>query len=227
MTCALGSVPSGGTATITLTATLDPAATGDISNTASVDSPTADPNNGNNSGTATGTTAPSADVSITKTMDPTTPVAGDPVTFTLSVRNAGPSTASAVTVRDQLDAALSGADATTTAGTCTVGGSGELACDLGDLASGGTAVITVTADLDPAYTGTLANTGTVSSHDTRPQPGQQLRDRHGREHRLLRHLHRQDDEPRRPRSRVHRSPTASPSTTRARPPRWGSSSATG
>ncbi len=170
VSCAVGTVASGGTATITLTATLDADATGDISNTATVASPTADPNNGNNSGTATGTTAPSADVSITKTMDPPTPVAGDPVTFTLSVRNAGPSTASAVAIHDQLDPALSGATTTTTAGTCAVDAGGELTCDLGDLASGGTAVVTVTADLAPDYTGTLANTGTVTSQTPDPNP---------------------------------------------------------
>ena len=54
-------------------------------------------------------------------MSPANPVPGQPVTFTLAVRNDGPSTATAVTLADQLAAALSGATARTTTGTCAVG----------------------------------------------------------------------------------------------------------
>ncbi|MGG5258682.1 CARDB domain-containing protein [Phycicoccus avicenniae] len=169
--CSVGAVAPGGTVTVTVVGTLDPAFTGTLSNTATVASPTPDPDTNNNSATASGDAAPSADVSITKTMAPVTPVAGEPVTFTLTVRNAGPSTATGVRVTDELDPALSGAVATSTTGSCAVDGA-TLACDLGTLppTPGTPVVITVTADLDPDFTGTLENTGSVTATTPDPVP---------------------------------------------------------
>ena len=117
-----------------------------------------------------GTAAPSADVSIAKSLTPTVPVPGQQVRFTLAVRNAGPSTATGVTVADQLNTALLGASATTTAGTCTINGSNALACSLGSVAPNATVTVTVTATLSPSFMGTLSNTATVSSPTPDPAP---------------------------------------------------------
>jgi len=84
-----------------------PGATGPsvISNTARVDSSTSDPNSPNNSATATSTLiqqAASADLRLTKSATPTTVTAGGDVTYTIELRNIGPSAAQNVIVTDAL-----------------------------------------------------------------------------------------------------------------------------
>ncbi len=77
---------------ITLVAAVDPSFTGTLSNTATVTGPTADPNPGNNTSTATASTGTSADLAIAKvhTGDMT---AGTSDSYTLTVTNPGPSDA--------------------------------------------------------------------------------------------------------------------------------------
>ena len=48
-----------------------------------------------------------ADLSLTKSVNPTRVVIGDTVTYTLTLRNAGPDTATGVVVRDELPAGVS------------------------------------------------------------------------------------------------------------------------
>ncbi len=171
LSCELGTLPPGADASITVTATVAPDATGALSNTATVASATDDPDPVNNTATVAGDLEPSADLSIAKVLSSGTPVPGQPVTYTITVDNAGPSTASAVTVRDALDPSLADAAVTTTAGTCTVGGDGVVVCALGALGPDDAAVtITVTATLDPAATAALTNTATVSSSTQDPDP---------------------------------------------------------
>ncbi|HEX3146060.1 MAG TPA: DUF11 domain-containing protein, partial [Pyrinomonadaceae bacterium] len=78
-----------------------------ITNTATVSSPTADPNPANNSATTTTTVTPpaSADLRITKTASPSKDAAGLPIiVYTLTATNAGPSPAQTVTVTDAVPA---------------------------------------------------------------------------------------------------------------------------
>ena len=125
ISCALGALAPEADASVTISATLAADFTGTLSNTGSVSSPTADPDREQQLDTISGVAAPSADVSVTKAMTPANPVPGQEVTYTLTVDNAGPSTAPAVTVADQLDPALTGATprprpapAPSTAATC-------------------------------------------------------------------------------------------------------------
>ena len=168
LTCALGDLSAGATATIDLTATVSPGATGTLTNTARATSPTADPNPANNTGSAADPVTASADLSITKTAQPSPVVAGQPVTYTLTIRNAGPSDARGVTVRDAVPAPLQYASATSSQGSCTETG-GVVDCTLGALATGGTATVTVVANV-PAGTPPedLDNTATVDA--TTPDP---------------------------------------------------------
>ena len=64
-----------------------------IGNTATVGSSTFDPNTSNNSATATTTVNASADLSVTKTDSPDPVIAGNNLTYTITVSNAGPSDA--------------------------------------------------------------------------------------------------------------------------------------
>jgi len=97
---ALGTAPS-----ITLTVTA-PAAGGSLSNTATVAATTGDPVSANNSSTQTTTVAASADASLTNTDNPDPVNAGATLTYTLVASNAGPSTASTITVTDTLPAGV-------------------------------------------------------------------------------------------------------------------------
>lgn len=93
-----------------------------------------------------------AGVSIVKTVDRPQAAPGDTVTYTLTVRNAGPATARDVVVTDTLPAGTTYAAASGTGGaTCTRVGA-DVACDLGQVAAGTTRVVTVSATVDPIAT---------------------------------------------------------------------------
>jgi uncharacterized repeat protein (TIGR01451 family) len=86
-------VPKGGRATYTVRATADSTVAGVLTNTATV-TPTdgdPDPNPDNNISTGTSTAAPVADLQIVKTDSSATYTPGLPVTYTITVTNAGPS----------------------------------------------------------------------------------------------------------------------------------------
>jgi uncharacterized repeat protein (TIGR01451 family) len=155
--------------TITLTGTIDPSATGTLTNTAHVAPPAGvtDPNPANNSGSDTDTLTPQADLSITKTDGVTSVVPGTPDTYTIVVSNAGPSDVTGASVSDHLPAgATAGNWALTevTGGamvTGPTGGSGSLATTI-DLPAGATATFTFTVQVNPSATGTLVNTATLT-----------------------------------------------------------------
>src|SRR5439155_883069 len=91
--CAVGTLASGGNATVLVTYTVPAATTGPQTNTATVSSSTADANSANNTASDTDTVTTSADLSILKTDGETTVTAGDGAThtYTITVHNAGPS----------------------------------------------------------------------------------------------------------------------------------------
>ena len=102
LTCTRPSLANGAAApAITLTATA-PAVAGTVTNTASVSSTTNDPALANNSDTETTGVNASADLSITKvdTVDPV--LVSSNIVYTLTVANAGPSTAANLTLTDVL-----------------------------------------------------------------------------------------------------------------------------
>src|SRR4029079_17192360 len=88
------SLASGQSVSITLTGTIDPAATGSLTNTAHVSPPTGvtDPDPADNNATDTDSLTPSANLSVTKTDGKTSAVPGTPTTYIIVVNNNGPST---------------------------------------------------------------------------------------------------------------------------------------
>jgi len=157
----------GGTATFTLTATVAANATGTLTNTASVAAPTGvtDSTAGNNSATDTDTLTPQADLAITKTNGVTSVAAGGATTYTIVVTNNGPSAVTGANISDTFAAAISSASWTCVASggsSCgQAGGSGSIATTV-NLASGGTATFTVTAQISGSATGNLSNTASVA-----------------------------------------------------------------
>ena len=127
------------------------------------DTPEADSDN--NAASVTVSVDSSADLSISKQLDSDPVIAGTAVTYTVTVSNAGPSTAVAVVASDVLDAKLlENASATG----CNNDPDGLPDCQLGDLAPGDDASFTITADLLSSATGTLENTATVTSSTDDP-----------------------------------------------------------
>jgi uncharacterized repeat protein (TIGR01451 family) len=160
-------LPVGGTATYTLAGTISESATGTLDNTATVTAPSGltDPDLADNSATDTDTLRPGADLSITKTDGQTTAVAGQPITYTIAVSNAGPNAANAATVADELPAAITGVSWTcvgANGASCTASGSQNID-DTANLPVGGTATYTVTGTVSESATGSLRNTATVTA----------------------------------------------------------------
>lgn len=88
--------------------------------------------------------------------------------YTLTVRNQGPDSASGVTLSDPLPAGARFVQHSTSQGTCTtpaVGATGTVSCALGPLASGATATIHITVQVDTQgrrFPTVLRNTATVT-----------------------------------------------------------------
>lgn len=142
---------------------------GELTNTASVTSPTTDPDPDNNTDRDPVPVTTSADLAITKTHDASSVRVGDHLEFTLQVTNAGPSTARGVSVSDDLPAGLEYVSASGTGWTCTNAGQ-SISCDLDDPLDNGAsaAPITVVVNvLASAFPG-VDNTATVDT--TTPDP---------------------------------------------------------
>lgn len=146
--------------TLTITGTIDPAATGSLAMTATVAVPpgVTDTNSANNTATDTDTLTPQADLSVTKTDGQTTALVGSQVTYTITVTNNGPSSITSCWVRDTIPANLQNPVYTPNMGTYNV--SSQYWSDV-NLASGQSAVITVQGTV-LAGSPTLVNTVTVS-----------------------------------------------------------------
>jgi uncharacterized repeat protein (TIGR01451 family) len=157
----------GGSATYTANTSLSGAATGTVSNTASVTPPAGftDPNVANNNATDTDTVLLAANLSITKTDNVTGISAGGTVTYTIVVGNSGPNNVTGATMTDAFPAAISSAIWTCTAsGGSSCGGSsgsGNMNRTI-NVQNGGTVTFTVNATLSPSASGSVANTATVA-----------------------------------------------------------------
>ena len=164
-------LPAGGTVTFTVTAQTDPARTTAIDNTATI-TPTdgnPDPNPNDQTSTATSTPVITTDLSITKTDGTTTYTPGQSVTYTITVTNAGPSTATAARVQDTLPSIITTASwtAAITAGTgvlANTSGTGSIN-ELVDLGPGATVTYTMTAITSSISSTNLVNTATVTGSD--------------------------------------------------------------
>ena len=170
VTCNLGTLANGDSATISIVVTVDAAtACGTtLTNTVSLVSNVPDPNSSNNTASADTLVDCPADLSITKSDSPDPVVAGSNLTYTLSVANNGPGDATGVIATDTLPAGVTFVSATPSQGSCTESVPGVVTCDLGDLANGASAMITIVVTINPSSCGTITNTATVSGNEADP-----------------------------------------------------------
>jgi len=156
--CVIASLASGANAVINVTATIDAEGAFDNSATATPDeTDTVPANNTDNDG---GSTTPSVDVSVVKTLTTAGPfTAGQSISYTITVANAGPSTATGIDVTDT-DTNLT---ITNVSGACA-----SFPCVIASLAAGANTVINVTATIDAA--GAFDNAATAMPDETDSNP---------------------------------------------------------
>jgi uncharacterized repeat protein (TIGR01451 family) len=158
--CTLPALAAGANVTIDVTATIN--AQGSFDNTATVSATEPDTdlsNNTDNSGNG-GEAGPAADVSIVKTLITSGPfTAGQSISYTLVVANAGPSTATSIQVTDT----PTNLTITNVGGACI-----SLPCTI-TLASGANITITVTATITTV--GAFDNSATATGAEPDPNTG--------------------------------------------------------
>jgi len=144
-----GTTPSGTNIVDTATASVSNFVTGSPTTSASA--------------TVTVANANSADVAIVKTASPNPVTEGTLLTYTLTVTNNGPASATNVTATDTLPSVLTYLSATPSQGSCSEA-AGTVTCLLGTMANAGTATITILSV--PGQPGIVSNTATVSADQT-------------------------------------------------------------
>ena len=159
-------MPAGSTVTYTATCSVDPGATGTLSNTATIVASVVDPTPGNDSATDSDTVlTPNVDLSISKDDGVTSAVPGQVLTYTIEVTQAGPSDAPSSVVTDGFPAGLSSISWTCAASAgsvCTAAGTGDIS-DTVNLPAGGAITYTAQAVVDGSFVGQLDNTASVSA----------------------------------------------------------------
>ncbi|WP_347049271.1 Ig-like domain-containing protein [Flavobacterium olei] len=155
----IGNLANAASATLTVTATVNP--TGSYANTATISGN--NPETGTTNNSATATPIIQTNLSVTKSVDKSTPNVGDTVKFTITASNSGPSAATGVVVTDSLPSGYTFVSATPSAGTW-------LAPDwtVGSLANGVSETLIITATVNA--TGSYINTATITGVQNDPTP---------------------------------------------------------
>jgi uncharacterized repeat protein (TIGR01451 family)/CSLREA domain-containing protein len=102
------------------------------------------------------------DLSVTKEGAPNVVMAGEDVTYTLTVSNGGPNAASNVALSDPLPSTTFFVSSSASQGSCS--GTNVVICSLGTIPKNGVATITIVARL--SSTGSVTNTATVNGAET-------------------------------------------------------------
>ena len=166
VTCTRSSLAVGAAPDITISVTA-PSSGGVITNNVSVSAMETDPVAGNDSASEMTTVTAVADLVVTKTDSVDPVIAGNDLTYTVTVTNNGPSDAQDVVVTDTLPA---GVTLVSTSG-CAEDPSGVATCTLGTIAASSSDQYTITVTVDSATTGVLTNTAAVASSTTLTSTG--------------------------------------------------------
>jgi uncharacterized repeat protein (TIGR01451 family) len=162
-TCTFGTLASGASVTIAVHVTTTLAGGGTAALSATASSTTYDPVSGNNTASDSATVAASADVQVTETRSPASVNPGSNATFTFTVKNNGPSTATGVVLTDDLPSGVT-VQSITPSGSGTCGTGNPFTCTFASLASGASETVTVVVRPALSTAGTtLTNPGSIST----------------------------------------------------------------
>ncbi|WP_352169706.1 DUF11 domain-containing protein [Proteiniborus sp. MB09-C3] len=167
----IGTLPGGASTTVLIRGTVDPSTpSGFIFNTANVTSTTPDPNPDNNTSTViTEVNAIPADLSVVKTASPIPVNAGEMLTYTVDVSNAGPGNAQDVVLNDAIPPQLLGAEYSIDGGVTWNPWTGSY--NVGTLPVGATTTVLIRGKIDPSTPpGPIINTANVTSSTPDPNP---------------------------------------------------------
>jgi uncharacterized repeat protein (TIGR01451 family) len=177
VTANLGTVAANSVATVLVTVVPSATSFPSVVNMVSVSSPTNDPNLGNNTSSLTTTVAANADLVITTVASPSTAQVGQPVTYTVTITNNGPSTAAGVVLTDTIDPNLTFTSAASTQGANPTRNGAVITANLGTLVAGGIArmmvIGTPTGAAYPSMPATppmITNTASATSTTVNPRP---------------------------------------------------------
>jgi uncharacterized repeat protein (TIGR01451 family) len=168
-------LPENGNLVFLATAVVDPSATGNLVNTATIAVPAGvtDPVPGNNSATDTDALSPQADLYVTKTDSITTILPGNSNTYTIVFGNVGPSNAPGATIRDTFPPLFSSiiwrCEGIGGAVCPAPSGSGNINAIV-SLPAGSNLTYHATCTLIPTATGSLVNTATITPPAGLPDP---------------------------------------------------------
>ena len=172
VTCDLGTIANGESVSVTIDARTTTALAGTtVANLATVSSDDLDPDTSNNQASAMIQVQPLVDLRLTKVASNPSPAAGSIVDYTLTLVNHGPSPATGVTINDPLPSGLSFVSANAGQGSCSASGQ-AVTCQLGTVAAGGAAIVTIATRVGSAAVGTtMQNTATASADEPIARPG--------------------------------------------------------
>lgn len=186
MICTISSLPvcTAGVDCPVATVSIRPGGTAGLRiNLASATSSTPDSNPNNNAGSDTYTVAARADVSVSKTVTPASPEAGQEFTYVVTAQTEpdGRSAAANVTIEDTLPEGLIFVSASPSTGSCTVtpaessltrSGNRTVLCNLGSIASGAQQTVEIVVRPGTATRGTtVSNLVAVSTTTAGDDPG--------------------------------------------------------
>ena len=161
----LGSLAHGATATVTILVTVSPSARGTITNTAVIAGNEPETTLANNTSSVSTQINPLVDLAIVKTAAPNPVAAGGLLTYTLTVMNRGPSDATGVTILDTLPTGVTYVSASSSQGT-TNQANGTVTVNVGNMAYGTTATVTIVVVVAPSTLGDITNTAVVSGNES-------------------------------------------------------------
>ena len=169
VSASLGSLPLNTFASVTITATLSTAGT--FTDKAAASSTTFDPDYTNNYAnqaiTVTpGGTGPSADLAIVESASTASGLVNSPLTYTISVGNFGPNPATNATVFDTLPAGATIVGITPSQGSAPSINGNAATINLGTIAPG--AIATITIVVTPTAAGSITNAANVSGNQYDP-----------------------------------------------------------
>jgi uncharacterized repeat protein (TIGR01451 family) len=172
VTLAIGNFAAGASETLTIVVDPTGAAGTSLSDSAAITGQLPDPSPNNDAATLTLPVRGISDLGIAAVASPASVPVGQPLTFTLTVTNAGPANEPDAVVTSQLPTDVSVVSAAATQGQApVVDKNGVLNADLGALAASDSATVTLIVVPQLASVGTLSDTFAVAGQNVDSNPG--------------------------------------------------------